>query len=447
MTNHSSIDRRQLIGAASLLSGGLLAAGAKPAAAEIRGTARGQTQPFLWGTAGAAYQIEGANYASDLWLLEHVKPTVFRTPSGDACDTYNRIEEDLDIVRDLGFNAHRFSIEWSRIEPEPGQISRAGLDYYRRVLTLCHDRGLTPVVTLNHWTTPRWFAQAGGFETSEGIAPFVAYCRRVTEHMGDLMGLAATFNEANIGAQLSWIPTFAAMMVRAGPMKAAAAAATNSAQYSSLPFADVSKQQPVMLEAHARAFDAMKSVRPDLPVGVTLSLWDDQPVGEDSAWRRKDAEVWAPWLAAPGDWLGVQTYSRSRVGATSDVGPEPGRETTESGYEFWPEALEAVIRKVATRVAKPIYITENGIGTPDDTRRVEYIRRATAGLLACRADGIDVRGYLHWTLLDNWEWVFGYSRHFGLVAVDSVTFKRTPKPSAAFLGEIARADLGRPRPV
>jgi beta-glucosidase len=426
------IDRRTMLGAAAVL------AGVRTADAGASRTAARAPSRFLWGTAGASYQIEGGNVASDLWLLEHVQPTVFQSPSGDACDSYNRIEEDLDLAQSLGFNSHRLSIEWSRIEPERGQYSRAGLDYYRRILTLCHARGLTPVVTLNHWTAPRWFAAAGGFETPEAIAPFVAFCRRVAAHMGDLIGIVATFNEANMAAQLRWSPSFRKMLAAAGPMHEAAAAACGSTRYSTQPFADPHVQQPIMLEAHARARDAIKEIRPDLPVGVTLALWDNQPVGPDSAVARKQTETWLPWLGAPSDWIGIQTYSRARVGRDADVGPEPGVELTEAGYEFWPEALEAVIRRVAGLVHKPLYVTENGIGTADDSRRVAYIKRAVAGVERCRADGIDLRGYIHWTLLDNWEWVFGYARHFGLVAVDRETFRRTPKPSAYVLGDIAK---------
>lgn len=393
---------------------------------------------FLWGSAGASYQIEGGNIASDLWVLEHVKPTIFRAPSGDACDSYNRFEEDLQIAASLGFNCHRLSLEWSRIEPERGEISQAGLDYYRRVLRRCRELGMVPIVTYNHWTVPRWFATGGGFETPEGVAPFVAFCRRVTEHMGEDIGLAATFNEANIRAQLSWVPALAALTPRVSAMISSACTSLGAERFSTPFLADFHVQQPIMLEAHARAYDAIKAVRPDLPVGFTLSLSDDQAVGPDSALARKEAEVWTPWLETGGDWIGVQTYSRARVGPNSDLPPEPGVELTEAGYEFRPEAIGAVLRRVAAKTKRPLYVTENGISTSDDTRRIAYIRGAVASVQAAKAAGVDVRGYVHWSLLDNWEWIFGYSQHFGLVAVDRETFKRTPKPSAAVFGEIAR---------
>jgi beta-glucosidase len=143
-------------------------------------------------------------------------------------------------------------------------------------------------------------------------------------------------------------------------------------------------------------------------------------------------------LAAKDDFIGVQTYTRSRVGSKGDLPPEQGVELTQMGYEFWPEALEQTIRYAAERAKVPVYVTENGIGTEDDTRRVEYIKRALAGVQKCLNDRIDVRGYVHWSLMDNFEWIFGYRPTFGIVAVNRDTQERTVKPSARMLGDIAR---------
>ena len=155
---------------------------------------------------------------------------------------------------------------------------------------------------------------------------------------------------------------------------------------------------------------------------------------------RKRAEAYEPWLAAANasDFLGIQTYTRQRVGKSKDLPPEPGVELTQMGYEFWPEALEACVRYAAGKVRVPIYITENGVATDDDDRRIEYIRRALAGLGNCLADGIDVRSYIHWTLMDNFEWIMGYRPKFGLVSVNRDTQERTVKPSGRYLGSIAR---------
>jgi beta-glucosidase len=175
---------------------------------------------------------------------------------------------------------------------------------------------------------------------------------------------------------------------------------------------------------------------------VTLAIADGQAVGPDSRRDEKRVSLYGPWLdaAAKSDFVGVQTYTRARVGQDGDLPPEPGVELTQIGYEFWPEALEQTIRYAAARAKVPVYVTENGVATEDDGRRVEYLNRALAGVEKCLADGIDVRGYFHWSLLDNFEWHFGYRPKFGLVAVNRETFARTIKPSARRLGNIARAN-------
>lgn len=392
--------------------------------------------PFLWGTAGSAYQIEGGNVASDLWLLEHVRPTLFGTPCGDAADSFHRLDEDLALAANLGLNCHRLSIEWSRVEPEPGEYSRAALDHYRRVLQRCHHHGLAPVVTYNHFTIPRWLAARGGFEEVGAIGDFVRYCEVVTRHLGDLMTLAATFNEPNLALALGWNPRVRQAQPLASAMLAAAAQRSGSARFSSFLGGDARAMQPILLKAHELARQAIKAGPGDFPVGVTLALMDEQAAGPDSGVERKLQEVWWPWLNAPGDFIGVQCYSRTRVGADADLPPPPGSELTQSGYEFWPQALEAVLRRVAGFTSKPLYVTENGIATENDERRVAYLRQAIAGMRRCMADGVDVRGYMHWSLLDNWEFTAGYRPRFGLVSVDRETFARTAKPSAHCFAEI-----------
>ena len=387
---------------------------------------------FLWGTAGSGHQTEGNNVSSDIWLLEHVSPTIFQIPSGDATDSYHRIEEDLDLAALLGTNSYRLSIEWSRIEPEESQISSAQLEYYRRTLKMCHERGLLPFVTFSHFTFPRWFSAAGGFNSKKGIEPFVRYCRVVADTMGDLIGAAATFNEANIGAQLEWAPHFRELRPVIAKMLIAAADACRTERFSPPVLSDPNISQPIMLEAHAQVYDSLRQAGSTFPVGFTLALNDDQGAADDSALTRKTNEVWKPWISAPGDFIGVQVYTRTMVGPTGNLPPEPAAILTQSGYEYYPQALEAVVRKLSRLCDKPIFITENGLPTEDDSLRIEYIREALAGLARCRNDGCDVRGYFHWSLLDNWEWFRGYEPKFGLVSVNRTTFERTLKESARF---------------
>jgi len=202
----------------------------------------------------------------------------------------------------------------------------------------------------------------------------------------------------------------------------------------------------VMLDAHAKAKEAIKGVRGDLPVGLTLSMADYQAVGGDEAVAKRDRirrsmeDIFLE-LARTDDFVGVQTYTRERIGPDGQMDPEEGMDVLDMGYEYYPQALEATIRR-AWEVTEqtPIVVTENGIGTTDDEQRIAYVDEALRGVLRCLADGIDVRGYTYWSLMDNFEWAFGYQPQFGLVAVDRATQARTVKPSADWLGAIARAN-------
>jgi beta-glucosidase len=395
---------------------------------------------FLWGAATAAHQVEGNNTNSDLWVLEHLEPTLFAEPSLDACDHYHRFPEDIKLLAGLGLNTYRFSIEWARIEPERGHFSRTALDHYRRMLAACHENEVTPVVTFYHFSSPRWFAALGGWEKPAASDLFVRYCDHAARRLGDLISLASTFNEPNLPMLLRWLPVSKIPVLSVRRMVKAAERALGTGRCGCFFLGDARKLQDRMIAAHHGAVAALKSGPGSYPVGVSIALQDEQAVGPDSRRDRKCAEVYEPWLEAAdrSDFLGIQVYTRCRVGKKSDTGPEPGVELTQMGYEFWPEALEACLRYAKARVSVPIYITENGISTEDDTRRIEFIRRALQGVRNCLEDGMDIRGYIHWSLLDNFEWIMGYRPKFGLIAVDRFTQERSIKPSARYLGEIAR---------
>jgi beta-glucosidase len=201
----------------------------------------------------------------------------------------------------------------------------------------------------------------------------------------------------------------------------------------------------VLIDAHRKAVDAIRSAAPGVPVGITLAMSDYQAVdgGEskrDQIRHRTEDEFLEG--TAGDDFIGVQTYSRTRVGPTGGIGNEEGMTTLPMGYEFYPQALEATLRRAweVTKGEIPLLVTENGIGTDDDDQRIDYVRQALEGVLRAIADGVDVRGYTYWSLLDNFEWAFGYGPRFGIVSVDRTTFDRSPKPSARWLGEIASAN-------
>ena len=396
---------------------------------------------FWWGTATAAHQVEGGNVYNDNWLMEHVPESRFKEVSGDAVDHYHRYPDDLRLLKELGFNMYRFSLEWSRIEPEEGEFSRAALEHYRRMLAACHENGLTPMVTYHHFTSPRWLMRYGGWEGEKTPELFARFCERAARHLGDLTGAACTLNEINL-------PTMFGLLFGGGggqapdPATVAAAQALNVPPQQFKPFLQ-SNRRDVMLDAHRRAMEAIKSGPGDYPVGITLALTEVHAVeGGEARAAEIDRALNTVYLEAlrGDDFVGVQTYSRFWVGPEGMMRAPEGAELTQMGYEFWPEALEATIR-LAARVAQiPVIVTENGVATADDTRRVEFIQRAVAGVARCLQDGVDVRGYTYWSAFDNFEWMSGYDMTFGLIGVDRETQVRTVKPSARVLGAMARAN-------
>lgn len=439
--NDAGIGRRELIAAIALAAAadtGAAMAATSPARARRRPAPEG----FLWGTAISAYQSEGNNTNADAWLMENIQPSMFKERSGDACDSYHRYDEDFAIAARLGFNAYRLGIEWARIEPSEGDFSNAELDHYARMLEACRARGLRPVVTLNHFTTPLWFAARGGFEASDAPLLFARYCRRVAERLGPLMHLATTFNEANIRLLVDLMPQFRAAEPLVKAAVARAAKAIDSPRFSRLAYADPKVVTPIMQAAHRAGYEAIKAARPELPVGITLTTQDIQAPTAALVERYQGA-LYGDWIEVArshADFFGVQTYTRLRFDESGMLPPPPDAELTMSGYEYYPQALANTIRWAHRAVGKPIYVTENGIATRDDTRRIAFIDQALDGLRACLDEGIPVHSYLYWSLLDNFEWTSGYGVPFGLVAVDRANFNRALKPSAQYLGAIARAN-------
>lgn len=428
---------------AALNRRGVLGLGAAVGAAGLAGPGRTAETGFLWGAATAGHQVEGSNVNADIWLLEQVEPTVFAEPSGDACDSLHRWREDVAIIKALGLNCYRFSIEWSRIEPAPGQFSQAYIDHYARIVDHCRDQELAPVVTFNHFTTPRWFAAAGGWENPDSPDLFARFCDMSGRSLADRISHALTFNEPNLalGGKWSANPPPPAFMTRMSACIAAAANASGSDRFSLLMGdKDPRPMIPHVVEAHRRARAALRAQRSNLPVGLSLAIPDDVAVVADSAIERKRADIYAPFFeaVADDDFVGVQTYGRDYVGPDKSVEPPADIARRENGKEWFPAAVGNVVRYVHQATGKPVLVTENGIDAEDDAERARFIPEAVASVLQARDAGVPVLGYIHWSLLDNFEWLSGYGPRYGLVAVDRQTFRRTPKPSAQVLGRIAR---------
>jgi beta-glucosidase len=411
---------------------------------------------FLWGTATSAHQVEGGNTNSDWWEWELRPGTPCKEPSGAAIDQYKRYSRDVALLAGLGFNTYRFSVEWARIEPSEGTFDETRLDHYRRVVAAVRKNGLIPMVTLNHFTLPMWVAEQGGWLSDRTPALFERYVRRVVEAFGDTVDWYHTINEPGV-VTLGYLgaPGF--------PPGTRGVASWRRATRG-------------LVDGHRLARAAIKELRPAAQVGMGHSMqeWESNAGGRRAMnyMRRMREDVFLG-ACREDDFVGVQTYSRmvldmprpigwlskavlafdplqdfvtsrlfaQQAGNTSMVDPRKGIRRTQMGYEFRPGAVAATVRRAAELLpGKPIVVTEHGVAAADDAERIEFITEGLKALHPLLGEGIPLRGYIHWSAFDNFEWASGYAMEFGLIAVDRKTQERTLKPSARFLGEIARAN-------
>ena len=253
--------------------------------------------------------------------------------------------------------------------------------------------------------------------------------------------MACTINELNFTAQLdakNFVP-----IERRQAVMAAAATSAGVKYFSAAPLGNPELISNNILKAHHKGRDAIKAIQPNLPTGMTLTMIDFQAVsGGEEKLKHLRYEIEDRFLEAAkkDDFIGVQAYTREFIDKNGFMKVKPDVEVTQMGYEFWPNAIEPAIRRASAITNLPIYVTENGVGTADDNKRIEYINGALKGIQKCLEDGINVKSYIHWTLLDNFEWTNGYKPTFGLIAVDRKTFKRSIKPSATYLGNIAKSN-------
>lgn len=421
---------------------------------------------FLLGAATAAHQVEGNNIYSDCWAQENMEFSDYVEPSGKAVDHYHRFEEDIRLMAEAGLNAYRFSIEWARIEPEQGRFDDNEIAHYRDVLKCCRAYGIEPIVTMHHFSSPMWLIRQGGWENEETIGYFADYCKYVIEQLGDEINFVCTINEANMGLQLAAIIEKYMKIMNATDRTTAADDGKNVESHVQVGMnlgmmnqmkrkaeenrrlfgmeqphvflSDRTKEGDMLvIRAHQAAKAAMKAVKPSLQVGITLSLHDVQsvPGGEARASEEWDAEFghYLPYIIED-DFFGIQNYTRSVYGADG-IEPNPrDARITQMDYENYPEALEHVIRRVNKELPIPLIVTENGIATSDDEEREIFILKALEGVKRCMEEGIPVRGYCYWSLLDNFEWAKGFSMTFGLIEVDRNTMNRQPKKSLKTLG-------------
>jgi beta-glucosidase len=412
---------------------------------------------FLWGTAASAHQTEGGNSNSDWWEWELRPGTPCKEPSGTAIDHYNRYRQDLALLAGFGFNTHRFSVEWARIEPKEGVFDENQLDHYRSMVGAMRENGLMPVATLNHFTLPMWVAEKGGWLAEATPGLFARYVGRVVEAFDDAVDWYNPINEAGAVAFGGYMGALGFPPGTHG-------------------VANWRKAAGGLIEGHRQAREAIKRLRPGAQVGQMHSMmeWESNAGGR---WvmeysRRMSEDVYLE-ASRDDDYVGVNTYTRTRIEIPRPIGwlargalsigplerslvsrtvdrqaqadfqmdPREAIRRTQMGYEYRPQAIAATVRRVAGLFpGKPILVSEHGVATDDDAERVEYITEGLKALHPLIGEGIPLRGYIHWTGFDNFEWSLGYSMKFGLVAVERQTQERTPKPSAQFLGQVARAN-------
>lgn len=406
---------------------------------------------FLLGSSTAAHQVEGNNIHSDFWAQEHMKYSTFKEKSLAAVDHYKRYEEDIKLMASAGLNAYRFSIEWARIEPKEGMFNGEELEHYKKVIRCCYENGITPVVTLMHFSSPAWLISKGGWGSEKVVEYFGRYVNYVTKNLNEDLPYICTINEANMGYQLKKVAEDfknnnkngdAQVGINIDIKKIILGMFEQGKIFKCSPFnvktyltPREQAQEVYVMKAHQKAKEIIKKNMPNTKVGLTLSLYDYQPIdgGEELAnklWY-EDFGFYLPYILND-DFLGVQNYSRKIVTKDGKLPPAKDVKVTQMGYEDYPQAIGHVLSKVSKEFKGELIVTENGIATSDDDRRCEFIKEAVEGI---KESGVDIKGYFHWSFIDNFEWQTGFSKTFGLVSCDRSTMTRTPKKSLYVLGE------------
>lgn len=390
---------------------------------------------FLWGSSTAAHQVEGNNTKNDWWRWEQLDDK--RAKSGIACDHYNLYEQDFDLAKSLGHNAHRISIEWSRIVPEIGKINMDEIEHYRKVLQAQKDRGLKTFVTLWHFTNPTWFLDLGGFTKKENLKYFEDFVKICTENFADLIDFWLTINEPDtyvVKAYLigMWPPQ------KVSPWQAFVV-------YTNLAL------------AHKQAYKIIHESVPNAKVGFAYQLVSyypfrnnilDKTIAHALSFLAND---WFLWMCGQyQDFFGLNYYFKNPASlkylfpklSPADLLRSLQGLGKDVGWGMDPAGLRDVMEYAWKKFKKPIYILEHGIADASDNLRQKYIQVALESIDQVIQEGIDVRSYLHWSLMDNYEWQFGFEPRFGLAEVDFITQKRTPRRSAYLLKEMLTSNHG-----
>jgi len=370
---------------------------------------------FLWGVAYSSHQVEGNNENNWTDWEEKGRP---EEKSGVACDSWNRYKEDHKLANDLGCGGFRLSLEWSRIEPEEGKFSKEALDHYRKILQNIKKQGMKRVVTLWHWTSPIWFEENCGWHKKESVEYFSKYCAKVMKELGDEIDIFLTLNEPANPLVQGYL--------------------TGSFPPGKRNVFLCSKAKNNFIKAHKNCYEIVKKNFPRLPVGITQfcitletgkTLFFLAPI-------IKKIQNYFNWHFFDGsseyhDFIGVNyytTYFLSLIPPFSVRKTTKGRRT-DMGWGVYPQGIKEVLIDAKKRFERPIYILENGLADSEDKYRADYIEEYLEKVHEAIEEGADIKGYFYWSLLDNFEWNFGYGPKFGLCAIEKKTLDRKPRKS------------------
>ncbi|MDX9913666.1 MAG: glycoside hydrolase family 1 protein [Candidatus Moranbacteria bacterium] len=383
---------------------------------------------FLWGVATSSYQIEGNNSNSDWWQWEEKGKT--KDKSGIACDYWHRYKSDHDLLEELGVNSFRLSLEWASIEPHEGVFSKDGIHHYQGILEDLKKRNIKTVVTLWHWTSPIWFQKKYGFHNKKSVEIFTRYCQKIVDELGDLIDVYVVFNEPMVPLGMGYLggvypPGFK------NPFKFCRA------------LNNVAK-------AYKNVYGLIHEANPGAQVGISfLYNWYEKAdsnmvniLNKLSQWYRID--LLGNKIKGYQDYFGIDYYRigkivfdwrKIRLDTKNQIYFGFTIEEDENHPMKWisyPEGIFRVLKEVRGKYNLPIYILENGLPTAEglsDEKRMEFIKKHLFYVKKAIDSGVDVQGYFYWSLLDNYEWLYGYAPRFGLVEIDYKTLERKPRGS------------------
>jgi len=370
---------------------------------------------FLWGSATSAYQVEGGIENSD-WSDEF--------PAGRACNHYNLYEKDFDLLKKLSQNAHRLSIEWSMIEPEEGKFDEKEIEHYRKVLSALKKRNIKAMLTLHHFTNPLWLAEIGSWENPNVVFYFSRFAKRIFSEYFDFVDFWITINEPLFYASNCYLDGI-------WPPK----------KKSFISFLKVVKNQII---CHKKIFEYFHKIKKDVKVGIIKNDIYFEPFDLKSNFDNFNVSInryfWNEFflnrIRNYLDFIGLNYYSHLKIKFPSQNKNE-NKVVSDIGWEIYPEGIYQVLKELK-KYGKPVYITENGLADARDNKRLDFIKEHLFWIHKAIQEDVDVKGYFHWSLMDNFEWEKGFEPRFGLIEIDYKTLERKLRPSAKFYAKICK---------